>query len=103
MRFCSIFYLCSLRISHGSLTTCPSQEGVFPKLISTRQECSPMYFFLKRILYYMSGRMTISGTIRLTYQKRADSVGRHCERYGRSEEHTSELMSLMRMSYAVFS
>src|SRR3546814_3267600 len=30
------------------------------------------------------------------------SGGRICRRFGRSEEHTSELQSLMRISYAVF-
>src|SRR3546814_8847141 len=31
-----------------------------------------------------------------------DRHGAHCSRCGRSEEHTSELQSLMRISYAVF-
>src|SRR3546814_9030497 len=33
---------------------------------------------------------------------RAAAVGRHCRTRRRSEEHTSELQSLMRISYAVF-
>src|SRR3546814_10551027 len=32
----------------------------------------------------------------------ADAVDAFCEGIGRSEEHTSELQSLMRISYAVF-
>src|SRR3546814_2437252 len=32
----------------------------------------------------------------------ADAVAAYCDRTGRSEEHTSELQSLMRISYAVF-
>src|SRR3546814_9791840 len=31
-----------------------------------------------------------------------EGIGRRCDRHARSEEHTSELQSLMRISYAVF-
>src|SRR3546814_9746518 len=34
--------------------------------------------------------------------RRSQCGGRHAARAGRSEEHTSELQSLMRISYAVF-
>src|SRR3546814_8148715 len=43
----------------------------------------------------------IDGTFRLAQDSR-DSIGRRVHRVGRSEEHTSELQSLMRISYAVF-
>src|SRR3546814_5648011 len=39
---------------------------------------------------------------RTIVEQRAERVARKAEQPGRSEEHTSELQSLMRISYAVF-
>src|SRR3546814_3844803 len=38
----------------------------------------------------------------IVWTKRMPDPNLGCRRYGRSEEHTSELQSLMRISYAVF-
>src|SRR3546814_7812449 len=46
------------------------------------------------------GERDLRGSHRLRAE--VDHVGQHEERAGRSEEHTSELQSLMRISYAVF-
>src|SRR3546814_8062322 len=42
------------------------------------------------------------GTLSFPWPATADAKGKHLFELGRSEEHTSELQSLMRISYAVF-
>src|SRR3546814_2947687 len=65
----------------------------------------------------IGAKIVVSGRVKLVYQRRlplwlADTIGRgpievvlsqpKCGAHSRSEEHTSELQSLMRISYAVF-
>src|SRR3546814_5501499 len=54
----------------------------------------------------LAGRLLLAGHARVGFAHRlergAHGVHEHLEHLGRSEEHTSELQSLMRISYAVF-
>src|SRR3546814_3709707 len=47
-----------------------------------------------------TGIMSLTGVVSASFLAQVMAMGWHCER--RSEEHTSELQSLMRISYAVF-
>src|SRR3546814_4279001 len=54
---------------------------------------------VRRLIAKASALVTITGVIRLVA---ASATASRSKRISRSEEHTSELQSLMRISYAVF-
>src|SRR3546814_5344946 len=60
-----------------------------------------LHFFLGRIDIHLGQLHGFSGRSDIDIG-RIDIKSRHLPTFGRSEEHTSELQSLMRISYAVF-
>src|SRR3546814_16726457 len=88
---CYFFFFLMIRRPPRSTRT----DTLFPYTTLFRSSCGAVS---------MTSRAAISRS-RKRYAKRSRRCAcaiRACDRCGRSEEHTSELQSLMRISYAVF-
>src|SRR3546814_9221978 len=60
------------------------------------------YYLLREVSFGQDGSYSAEAIVRTANADLANSFGNLAKRSLRSEEHTSELQSLMRLSYAVF-
>src|SRR3546814_6443053 len=89
-----------MRFSDWSSDVCSSDLanlGVRPRILKSRGECLELFGdpIERCVVNARIARRLAAGLV--------ERVGEHqCDEQHRSEEHTSELQSLMRISYAVF-
>src|SRR3546814_11587998 len=91
--YCSFFFLMIRRPPRSTRT-----DTLFPYTTLFRSETDA--FNIRGVFTYDLQTQTVLGTRTLT--ERPDHVSMSASGRRRSEEHTSELQSLMRISYAVF-
>src|SRR3546814_6535756 len=93
-----------MRISDWSSDVCSSDlEGDHAHSFRPRQDRRPGVGLFLSPLYTFHGKFVRTASVDLgAFRFRARACARVCQLWVRSEEHTSELQSLMRISYAVF-
>src|SRR3546814_3092439 len=102
-----------MRISDCSSDVCSSDLGHLDSEVAALEQAAAvgpfaLFFTLTMafaffMLVFALGAAAAGGKRDSKEQRRGcDANGKFCHRFVRSEEHTSELQSLMRSSYAVF-
>src|SRR3546814_3211047 len=93
----------SIPLTYGSAIDLRRSAGVFPRGVGLRWKIEAKVIVRPRVERQgLSSKKVSTSAFRRTVLETSIPVSSVASRIARSEEHTSELQSLMRISYAVF-